>query len=413
MPSSAFTLSRFQPQDGSKRRPVCRVGRLATLLIASVLAIGSTPEPGDAGLWDDVKELYFVFRLGEVDEASIPQTPVEYIGEIGLNFQGEVELAFDGDTPGIGRVRWMEVTPEGSLLLTDEIGCQALEFSLQDGRYIRAFGRRGNGPGEYVYTANMAVGPQGQIYLLSSYGVLCYDRQGQYLERKSSLSTSWVLTGRGGEIFLLRSNAMRILELQRRDPATWEVLYRTPLSNDKQQFISHRLRYFAQLCYSAGRHRLYYLGPNDYFVKEIDAETGEIIRQFGLRPEGFIPLPKRYQSIGRGSRKDMNELLLQIQMSRVKSMTLLQDRYLLVSYKIAHSWEGIIYDLNSASVVETRAYGFNEKAKERLKMLSLYIPWNSITAWDDQLYIWREPSEGVSETSNGTVELYTLSFNAN
>ena len=42
---STFTLSRFQLEDAPKRWPVCRIGRLATLLIASMLAIGSTPEP--------------------------------------------------------------------------------------------------------------------------------------------------------------------------------------------------------------------------------------------------------------------------------------------------------------------------------------------------------------------------------
>lgn len=68
-------------------------------------------------------------------------------------------LAFDEDTPGVGMVFWMNFSPEGTLLITDGAIAQALEFSRTDGQYIRSFGRRGNGPGEYSSAAAMAVDP--------------------------------------------------------------------------------------------------------------------------------------------------------------------------------------------------------------------------------------------------------------
>ncbi len=417
VPLSAFIISRFQPEDGFKWRPVCRVGRLATLLIASMLAIGSTPEPGDAGLWDDVKEWYVSFELGEVDEANIPQTPVEYVGKLGLTFLGQVELAFDEDTPGVGMVFWMNFSPEGTLLITDGTVAQALEFSRTDGQYIRSFGRRGNGPGEYGGSPRaMAVDPQGRVYLLDvPLGqILCYDRQGDYLDRTRSLSSVRILTGLGEEVFVVRTNPMKILEVQRFDPETWEILYRTPVSTDKQRFISSRMNGYAQMCYSATRHRLYYLGPNDYLIKEINADTGAIIRQFGQRPEGFIALPKRYHSLWGGSLADMNEL----EMTTVKSMTLIDERYLFVSYshRTLEVKEGVsplrwvLYDLTFSDRIES--YDFNETAVEYLESFTNIIPWNSVAAWQDRLYIWRAPSEKRAETSNGTVEIYALSFDS-
>ena len=416
VPLSAFIISRFRPEDGLKRRPVCRVGRLATLLIASMLAIGSTPELGDAGLWDDVKEWYVSFELGEVDEANIPQTPVEYVGKVGLTFQGQIELAFDEDTPGIGMVFWMNFSPEGTLLITDGTVAQALEFSRTDGQYIRSFGRRGNGPGEYGSPRAMAVDPQGRVYLLDiPLGqILRYDRRGNYLDRTQLLSSNRILIGHSGEVFLVKTNPMKILEVQRVDPETWEVLYRTPVSTDKQRFISSRMNGYVQMCYSATRHRLYYLGPNDYLIKEINADTGAIIRQFGQSPEGFIPLPKRYDSLWRGSITDMNEL----EMTSVKSMTLIDERYLFVSYshrtlkvkKGVSPLRWVLYDLTFLDRIES--YNFDETAIEHLESFTNIIPWNSVAAWQDHLYIWRSPSEKRAETSNGTVEIYALSFDS-
>ncbi len=382
------------------------------LFIAVVLAVCGDSGPVEAGVWDAIKEWYASFQLGELNEGSIPETPVEYAGKIGLEFKGKFELAFDEDTPGIGMVRWIGITSEGSLLITDDVARQAHEFSLDDGRYIRAFGRKGSGPGEYMSADNMAVDPQGRVYLLDLSQILRYDRQGRFLDKTRFIQGRQVLTGRNGELFFLRTNPWKIMELQRRDPATWAVLDRTPLSTAKHSFISYRMGSFVKLCYSATLHHLYYLGSNDYLVKEINAETGEVIRQFGQRPEGFVPLPKRYHGLGRGSLKDMREL----RMSEVLNMTLIQDRYLMVSHDNPqptgpYPTKWVIYDLDASARI--KAYDFNTAAVERLESFINIVPWNSIAAWRNQLYIWRAPSEEAAETSNGTVEIYALSFATN
>jgi len=361
---------------------------------------------------DYLASYYQALRLGELDSADIPQTPVEYAGEIGLELHGTIDIPINEETPGIGEVLWIGVTPENTLLLTDVSAKQAYEFSLHDGHYIRSFGRRGNGPGEYISAGNMAIDPEGQIYLLDTSGgtVLRYDRKGRYMDKTRFISGCRVITGRNGELFFLGVNARKIIELQHRDPVNWKVLYRSPLSTEKQSFISYRMGCIGKLCYSTASHRLYYLGVNDYMVKEINADTNEVIRRFGWLPEGFIFLPERYHNIGRGTPEDMRSVLWE--MSYLRSMTLVQDRYLLISYTIDRhsvplSW--MVYDVGFEEGV--RSYVFNEEGKESLKLFGGYG--QPIAAWHDRIYMWRAPSPETMETSNGTVEIYTLAFGTN
>ena len=383
---------------------------LRILLIAGALTIGSSSVRVEAGVWDIIKQYYATMRLGEFNDGNIPETPVENAGEVGLQHIRSVEIPFGDETPGIGMVRWIGITPEGSLLITDEVGSQAHEFSLDDGHYIRSFGRQGSGPGEYLLPENMAIDTEGRVYLLDRTrgAVLRYDRQGHFLDKTGFVQGCRVVTGRDGELFFLWKNPLAIMELQRRDPATWKVLYRTPLSTRKQNFTTYWSGHFSQLCYSAASHRLYYLGRRDYKVKEINADTNEVIRKFGQRPEGFISLPEKYHGVGRGTRDDYRRLSNKI--SEVNSMTLLQDRYLLIMYDIEWGipklW--VVYDLDSQERI--RVYFFDQDGKERLESLVNSRDTIPVAAWRNRLYMWRVPPPEVAERSNGTVEVYCLTF---
>ena len=56
-------------------------------------------------------EVKSVAAQEQLDESSIPQVPVEYAGEMGLELKRTVELVFDEAAPGIGRIGWMGITP--------------------------------------------------------------------------------------------------------------------------------------------------------------------------------------------------------------------------------------------------------------------------------------------------------------
>ncbi len=351
---------------------------------------------------------------GILDEERIPERPLRYAGKVALELQETFELGFDQDMPEIGRVDWMGISPEGTLMVADRVSHQAHEINYRDLKYIRSFGRTGRGPGEHLSADDMTIDPEGRVYLLDGVQgqILRYDRKGRFLDRIQSIGVSKIHAGRNDGVFFLRVNSSLIMELQRRDPATWGVLSRTPLSDPKQSYVSFRMRYLAKLCYNASLQVFYYLGPNDYMIKEIDAVTGEITAKFGRRPNGFVALPDRYHDIGRGTFDDLKELSITI----VNSMTLVEDRYLFVSYGHPRPpvIEWVVYMINPSGrfdvfdpdgVTSELLYPFSDRARLRRA--------EAITAANESVCIWRPPRmEGVDRFV-GTLEKYAVVLDRN
>ena len=91
-------------------------------------------------------------------------------------------------------------------------------------------------------------------------------------------------------------------------------------------------------------------------------------------------------------------------------MTLVQDRYLVVSHLTlalaSISW--VVYDLGSEDGI--RAYTFDHAASRHLASFGYNA--TPIASTGSYLYLWRAPSTEVAETSNGTVEIFALSIRA-
>ncbi|MCY3767712.1 MAG: 6-bladed beta-propeller [Gemmatimonadetes bacterium] len=373
---------------------------IRVFLIAGALVVGTV-----AGCKENTNATQQV----EVHEESIPERPLRYAGKVALELQETFQLGFDKDMPGIGRVEWMGISPEGTLMVTDDVTHQAHEINYLDNKYIRSFGRSGRGPGEHVSAKTMTIDNEGRVYLLDAVRgqILRYDRKGRYLDQTQSYNTSNIHAGRNGDIFFLRVNSSLIVELQRRDRATWDVLSRTPLSNRNQSFVSYRMRPMPKLCYNASLQALYYLGPNDYLVKEIDAVTGEITAKFGRRPNGYVALPDRYHDIERGTLEDMQQL----DITTVESMTLVEDRYLFVSYNhpktLEREW--VIYMINPSGTIDV--FDLDDDTSRLLHPFSPdpdEVEMGAITGAQELIYIWRPPLFEVADRSNGTLEKYAV-----
>ncbi|MCE2439826.1 MAG: 6-bladed beta-propeller [Candidatus Latescibacteria bacterium] len=351
-----------------------------------------------------------VSTLHELDQASVTRTSVDFAGEVGLVLERKIEMKIDEETPGIGNVGWMAITRDSTVLLTDKVGGGAHEFNLVSGDYIRSFGRIGSGPGEYRSADNVVLDRNEHVYITDrvSAHILRYDRHGQYLDRTRFPGGCQVLTSRGDELYSVRVNRRSIVELELRNAKTWKVLHRTPLSSQKQGFISSYLRSLVMICYNSTWQRLYYLGPNDYRVKEIDAGTNAVIREFGKEPKGYRPLPEKYQGIH--SRTDEERRRLVLEMTCLRSMTLIQDRYLLVSHltlALANiSW--VVYDLGSEDGI--KAYAFNDAASRHLASFGYNN--TPVASKGKHLYLWRAPSPEVAERSNGVLEILILTLGA-
>ena len=376
---------------------------MRVFLIAGALIVGTIAGCGG----DRVLE-------GIPDDERIPERTIRNAGKVALELRESVELVFDEGMPEIRDVEWMGISPEGTLLVTDRESHQAHEINYRDNRYIRSFGRTGRGPGEHLSAENMSIDPEGRVYLVDGRGgqILRYDRTGRFLDHTQSIGVSKIHAGRKGEIFSLRVNSSLFMELQRRDPATWGVLSSTPLSNQNQSFVSFRVTKFARLCYNASLQVFYYLGPSDYMVKEIDALTGEVTAKFGRRPKGFVSLPVRYRDIGRGTIDDLKQL----EITKVGSMTLVEDRYLFVSYFHPRSpvIEWVVYMINPSGpfdvfdpdeATSVLLYPFSDRARVHRA--------EAITAANETVYIWRPPRSEVADKSIGTIEKYAITLDLN
>ena len=341
----------------------------------------------------------------ELEEHAIPKAAIEQRGEASIELQGTIQLSFDDNAPGVGDVHWMGISPEETLLLTDRVGKQALEFDLDSGNFIRKFGGFGKGPGEYRNPEIMAIDADGHVYLIADSFLYKYDRGGRYIDKATYIGASTIIADALGEIHSLGVNKSGIMELQKRDPVTLDVLLRFPVTTKAESLLARRMFLLYLMDASGKPQRLYCLGPNDYLIKEIDAVTGQIIRQFGQRPEGFYELPHE------ASPSDMQDLHI----SRARSMTLLSDRFLVVSWFLSkasfvnESWTWKIFDLGESDAIGV--YDFDERSKETLATFSPKFPWREIAAHQDKLFMWKPPSSSEdAEQTNGTVEVYTISF---
>lgn len=333
-----------------------------------------------------------------LDKDSMPEVPVEYLGEIGLELQSTIELTFHEQTPGIGRVDRLIVTSDQSCIFSDNISGEVHEFSLEDGSYIRSFGHHGRGPGEYGRASNIWMSPDDYVFVHDgvSAQILRYDRQGTYLDKTRTVANN-IQAVQDGDLLLVEDDWLdRTLSLKKLNPETGQVRYNVRLSTRKNDIGVHAR---AHLSYHSALNYVYYLGLKDYMIKEIDVTTGKVLRRFGWKAPKFVPFPEKYYTADFDHHENITEALMSS--SNVHLMALLDEQYLIVCHT-GHEDDffGIVYDLTATDIIT--AYSFDRAAVEAL----FYI--GNLSSYKEHLYLHRTPSMETSEVSNGWIELYVL-----
>ena len=157
---------------------------------------------------------------------------------------------------------------------------------------------------------------KGNVYIMDPiYGqLLRYNRLGQYLDDKMPLiGGAGLLVNRDDAIFILEKKYGEFMQVRKISFLDRAVEDSIPFFSKKERLVTCYLRDSAQLCYNLTRDRLYYLEANDYMVKEINASTGKIMRQFGTLVPAYNPftlekrspdfkfLPSKYHNLSCGS----------------------------------------------------------------------------------------------------------------
>ncbi len=100
-----------------------------------------------------------------------------------FDLQGNPQFAWQMPEWELGKPTGITVDDNGIVYLADTHYFRVMAFD-SEGHEVLRFGRFGQGPGEFMYTTGVAIGPEGRIYVSESGGndrVQVFDAQGNYL----------------------------------------------------------------------------------------------------------------------------------------------------------------------------------------------------------------------------------------
>ncbi len=412
-------------------------------LIAGLVLIG------EAGSQENV--LFWPANLKHIPKRSVVQDD----RRLHLRLEKVIRLKLDEHTPVLDSVL------KGQWALGDStfffISGALYEFD-QTGTYVRTIGRRGKGPGEYQNPTHVSVDAEGRIYVVADPFLLhVYDRTGRHLHTYKDQAVRRLF-------FDTQGNLVQLIEDWFEAPSAWKdrfarfipgvrhspifvgltkrnrqgkPLYRLAISTDETVDVLSYMLSRISLCYSETKDRLYYVEPWDYKIKVIDAHRGQIVEQFGPEPEYYHSM-RREVDFPIYEPRDSDELYeAKFNASFTEELHLLDEKYVLYVYRPGKSaLEGVFgtkrkevrggvclaYDISSGDTI--RVF---QMMKESLDDWRLYHPDSeerggintggtrrgssptNVIARGEYLYIYKPPPENIMETSNGRVEVFTVS----
>lgn len=87
------------------------------------------------------------------------------------------------------------VTPEGDIYISDGYGNNRVVQFDKDGRYVRAWGELGTGPGQFSLPHSIVVDRQGRLYVAdrNNARIQVFDAQGRFLDQWTNILVPWGL----------------------------------------------------------------------------------------------------------------------------------------------------------------------------------------------------------------------------
>lgn len=162
-----------------------------------------------------VRHIHNIEPLWGVEE----KVSLEFIRKIG-------DLNAVDETYQLYRPSDVAVDNDGNLLILDSGNYQVKKFD-EAGQYLSSFGKKGNGPGEFLGATRLDVCPGGEILIndLAIRAVNIFDESGHFIRRFSveGLSPAQVLALRSGEIAVFHV-ATSPLEKQGQIPSLISIL---------------------------------------------------------------------------------------------------------------------------------------------------------------------------------------------
>ena len=321
------------------------------------------------------------------------------------------------DGPNFGRIRDLAVTdssflmayaPCGSPLSPDSHLLRAVYEFSHAGKYLRTIGEfsRGESFEDSTYPERVWVDYEGNIYVYESNrgNIEMYNSKGELIGKLTQDIlgfTTDVQLDRDGNLLQL-ANDNGIVRLNKFAKADFNLIYSTELSTPETNTIVYPLGLFFGFCYH-NNDRIFYLLPTDHKIKEIDAQDGQILREFGTVPPNYRPLKSKYYNQGIVPPEQFDVIMQEITLVW-NNIYLLKNRYLLVAH--AKPFEGSTWSDEHPSWL---LYDIQSKGEGVCPLNDSFLTRDKVYASrGDYLYACVAPSEEESEYSNGHIEIFSI-----
>ncbi len=122
----------------------------------------------------------------------------------------------DGDVPKFNRPTDVAFASNGDLYVTDGYGNSRVVKFTKDGRFLKAWGKRGAGEGEFHTPHSIAIDARGRVYVADreNYRIQIFDGDGKFLTQWTHLGAPWGLDlSRDGHLYVADGYNNRVLKL--------------------------------------------------------------------------------------------------------------------------------------------------------------------------------------------------------
>ena len=358
---------------------------------------------------DFFRTLVFLAGIGCVDysdDYKHVKTPVilESNREIELHHVRTIHLKI-GNGPVLNESRSFVILDSTLLILNADyqgVGQSAHEFDLS-GNYIRTIGERGKAPGEYIDPLFLMSDSEANTYIydwkLSCLNV--YDFDGNFIQdlySTKSYSTDKLLSGSDGSLFLLVREQRESWLIRLRND--YSVAYKTLLSDILEtEGFNGTFGFYQGFSYHPRLDLLYYAYPWEFEIKEIDANSGRVLRVFGLEFSGYRPITAYADTLSKRAIADsVVEGTLLIGLHSIGKNRLLAG-YVRGDTR-SNFW--IVYEIRAE---ETLAYPIIEGNNVPFQMQQGGIGLKAFFSSNDYIYVY-SPTDEVG--SNGEIDVFSL-----
>ena len=216
-----------------------------------------------------------------------------------------------------------------------------------------------------------------------------------------SYPTDKLISGLHGVLFsLVREKSESVVVRLR---SNHSESFKTVLSNiDETKAYNGPFGFYQGFAYNAKLDRLYYAYPWEYRIKEVDANTGGVLREFGLEFPGYRPISSYADTLDRRAIADSvtNGTML-------VGLHALDENRLLSGYirgdRISNNSFWVVYEINATEIV---AYPTIEGSDVPIQMRQEGLGHKAYYSVNDRIYVYSPPTD--DEASNGQIDIFSL-----